>query len=90
MLLKFEVPRYCCAESKFVIDPSEPPKNSLEDDPRVLMTYDRGTDAVSINPTNLKDGQAEIVARRLAELITEASPIGDVSRRVTQPPPSRQ
>ncbi|MDA1279173.1 MAG: aminotransferase class V-fold PLP-dependent enzyme [Chloroflexi bacterium] len=52
------------------IDPAKLLKNLLDGDPRVFMTYDRGVDAVSINPINLKDGQAAIVARRLAELLS--------------------
>jgi L-seryl-tRNA(Ser) seleniumtransferase len=42
----------------------------LEGDPRVFVTYDKGVDSVSINPINLRPGQAELAARRLAELLS--------------------
>lgn len=42
----------------------------LEGEPRVFVTYDKGVDSVSINPINLRPGQAELAARRLAELLS--------------------
>jgi len=51
------------------IDPQKLLKDLLEGEPRVFVTYDLGVDSVSINPINLKDGQAEQVAHRIAELL---------------------
>lgn len=51
------------------IDPQVLLEDLLEGNPRVFVTYDKGVDAVSINPINLRDGQADMVARRLAELL---------------------
>jgi L-seryl-tRNA(Ser) seleniumtransferase len=51
------------------IDPQALLKDLLEGEPRVFVTYDQGVDSVSINPINLLDGQAEIVAERLVELL---------------------
>ena len=51
------------------VDPQALLKELLEGDPRVFITYDQGVDSVSINPINLRDSQAEMVARRLAEVL---------------------
>mgnify|MGYP000379606135 CR=1 FL=1 len=51
------------------VDPQKLLGDLLEGDPRVFVTYDRGDDSVAINPINLRDGQAEVVAARLLELL---------------------
>jgi len=51
------------------VDPDALLKELLEGEPRVFVTYDRSVDSVSINPINLRDGQAEMAARRLAEML---------------------
>lgn len=51
------------------IDPSALLSDLLNGEPRVFVTYDKGVDAISINPINLSDGQAELAARRIAELL---------------------
>jgi len=51
------------------LDPQKLLKDLLEGEPRVFVTYDKGVDSVSINPINLLDGEAVVVARRMAELL---------------------
>jgi len=52
------------------VDPGALLKELLEGEPRVFVTYDRSVDSISINPINLRDGQAEMAARRLAEVLS--------------------
>jgi L-seryl-tRNA(Ser) seleniumtransferase len=70
--MKYHVPTVVVGLNSEVrgLDPQKLIKDLLEGQPRVFMTYDQGVDSVSINPINLREGQAEMVARRLYELLS--------------------
>ncbi len=50
-------------------NPQELLRQLLEGEPRVFMTYDSNSDALSVNPINLQPGEQHMLAARLVELL---------------------